>query len=409
MLSPNPTCTTISNCSPAKALRPRSLAELAASVSLARPPPAARALVPGATVITAKAETLLYAPGAMRLTDRGRALDLFVSAANLGNVQAMGLAGFMLEFGPGIAQSYEGCEAYYQSAAERGHVLSMTRLADLTKRERPKIQANRAEAEQTKENAGDESHPLAWLWRAATDKNCPAAQYAIGTCFPDGIGEAIRSTRFSAQGEPRAFSVLGFCYATGFGVRHDGSRAIWYYRHAALRGETTAMYQLGQCFATGPVPNFALSHTWYRRAARAGNALAANALGFTYKDGRGVPRDLTAAASWFRRSAEFGNAESQCILRKMLSVGAGIPHQLDESFKWLLSAAEQYEVGAMVLVGNAYQYRHGVRENAVEAVWWYVRAAKLREPIACLILASCAESGSFPSSRLHLAIHDVRV
>ncbi|KAJ3365247.1 hypothetical protein GGF32_009752 [Allomyces javanicus] len=346
MLSPNPTCTTSSNCPPAKALRPRSLAELSASVSLARPPPiepAAPAVVPDATVMTAKAETLLYAPGAMRLTDRGRALDLFVSAADLGNVQAMGLAGFMLEFGPGIAQSYEGCEAYYQSAAERGHVLSMTRLADLTKRERPKIQANRAEAEQ-------------WADRAR-----------------------------APQGEPRAFSVLGFCYATGFGVRHNASRAIWYYRQAALRGETTVMYQLGQCFATGPAPNFALAHTWYRRAARAGNALAANALGFMYKDGRGVPRDLTAAASWFRRSAEFGNAESQCILGKMLSVGAGIPRQLDEAFKWLLSAAEQKEVGAMVFVGNAYQYGLGVRENAVEAVWWYVRAAKLLEPIACLI------------------------
>ncbi|KNE63869.1 hypothetical protein AMAG_19081 [Allomyces macrogynus ATCC 38327] len=264
----------------------------------------------------------------MRLSDRGRALDLFVQAADLGNVQAMGLAEFMLEFGLGVVQSYEGCEAYYQSAAEHGHVLSMTRLADLKKRERLKFQVNLAEAEQwanrarmlvppgtpqwacnslaesdqvpqTKESAGDESHPLAWLWRAATDKNCPAAQYAIGTCFHD------------EQNKPRALSILWFCYATGLGVGHDAQRAIWYYQHAALRGEPTAMYQLGQCFATGPAPNFALASTWYRRAARAGSSLAANALGHMYKDGRGVPQDLTAAVSWFRLNASFGHAKSQ--------------------------------------------------------------------------------------------------
>jgi WD40 repeat protein len=48
--------------------------------------------------------------------------------------------------------------------------------------------------------------------------------------------------------------------------------------------------------------------TWYRKAAEQGNADAQYSLGFMYENGRGVPRDDTAAASWYQKAAEQGNA-----------------------------------------------------------------------------------------------------
>ncbi|KNE63858.1 hypothetical protein AMAG_08922 [Allomyces macrogynus ATCC 38327] len=327
--------------------------------------------------------------------------------------------------------SFERCEPYYQAAATRGHALSMTRLAFLKRYGRPAIKMDKNEANlwvvrtralvlpgapvwacnapaayeaspRTKAGSG-ETDPLAWLWWAATTCGCSAAQYALGTCYHDGVGlkrdpkEAVVWYRKSAeQGEPRGQGILGFCYGEAFGVDLDAPLAIRYYLQAAMQGETVAMYNVGFCYEEGTgmhEPNLERAYMWYRHAAEAGNALAANSLGFMFEEGRGVPQDMELAVFWYRYGASLGNPWAQHNLGWMYAEGIGVPRQLDEAFKWLLLAAQQDHAGAMFRVGQAYQLALGVRENPTEAVYWYSRSAKLRNLDACLAMAWCAEHG----------------
>jgi len=48
-----------------------------------------------------------------------------------------------------------------------------------------------------------------------------------------------------------------------------------------------------------------------RRAADAGNDLAARNLGTMYETGEGVPKDLKTALAWYQKGADLGDDESK--------------------------------------------------------------------------------------------------
>lgn len=57
---------------------------------------------------------------------------------------------------------------------------------------------------------------------------------------------------------------------------------------------------------TGCLRDFGAAFRYYLRAARAGEAAAANAVGILHELGRGVTKDLVAASCWFQRAADLG-------------------------------------------------------------------------------------------------------
>ncbi len=57
---------------------------------------------------------------------------------------------------------------------------------------------------------------------------------------------------------------------------------------------------------TGCLRDHGLALRYYLRAAHAGEANSANAVGLLYELGRGVPRNLAAASAWYQRAADLG-------------------------------------------------------------------------------------------------------
>ncbi|KAJ3365257.1 hypothetical protein GGF32_009762 [Allomyces javanicus] len=311
--------------------------------------------------MTTHGEALLYANAPNR--DRARALDLLTRAANLGDAKAMGLVGFIYEFGLGVGVSFERCESYYQAAAARGHAVSMTRLAFLKNHGRPGINVDSNEAKAwvartcglfqlgaptwacnapstwdsvPRMTEDGDPDPLAWLWWAAVVCECSSAQYAIGSCYSDGVGlkrdppTVFAWYRKSAdQGNLCGVGILGYCYGEAFGVDLDTQLAFQYYLQAAMQGETVAVYNVGWCYEKGTVPGV-----------------------------KGP--DYSRAVLWYWSAAK----------------ARRVPYQPDEAFKWFLLAAQQDQPDAMSRIGNAYQYGLSVSENVHEAVRWYSRAAK---------------------------------
>ncbi len=80
--------------------------------------------------------------------------------------------------------------------------------------------------------------------------------------------------------------------------------------------------------------------TW-RSLAAAGDGEAALFLGYLYRNGLGMPRDLARAAQWYRQAAEQGRPEAQYELALMYELGLGVERDADEAALWYgLSSAQ---------------------------------------------------------------------
>jgi TPR repeat protein len=77
------------------------------------------------------------------------------------------------------------------------------------------------------------------------------------------------------------------------------------------------------------------------RSANQGNAVGQHNLGYAYKVGRGVLKDLTQAAKCFGQSAEQGNSLGMLEYGRCLLEGEGIPVNKPEGVKLVLMAEDQ--------------------------------------------------------------------
>jgi hypothetical protein len=82
--------------------------------------------------------------------------------------------------------------------------------------------------------------------------------------------------------------------------------------------------------------NYEEAVRWSRKAAEQGDARAQQALGFSYRWGRGVPQSYADAARWYRKAAEQGDTVAQWYLGGAYHRGQGVPRDYVEAVRWYL-------------------------------------------------------------------------
>ena len=112
------------------------------------------------------------------------------------------------------------------------------------------------------------------------------------------------------------------------------------------------------------------------RAAKQGNAIGQNGLGFMYAEGEGVSKNARKAVKWFRLAAEQGLPKAQFNLALMYHNGEGVTKDDREAVKWFRLAAEQGDAQAQYNLGWMYAKGKGVTENDREAFKWFRLAAE---------------------------------
>ncbi|WP_343314875.1 peptidoglycan-binding protein [Brucella sp. BE17] len=114
-----------------------------------------------------------------------------------------------------------------------------------------------------------------------------------------------------------------------------------------------------------------------REAAAQGDRLALFEIGNRYMDGRGVPADMSKAASWYEKAAGKGFAPAQYRIASFNEKGRGVPLDLKKARAWYEKAAHQGNASAMhnlaVLIASG---KDGPSDN-VAAAHWFARAAEL--------------------------------
>jgi uncharacterized protein len=178
---------------------------------------------------------------------------------------------------------------------------------------------------------------------------------------------------FSAQ-----LYLFGLHPANGFGQDIEAARQHERARQdmtaAAEKGNIKAAAWLGQVILTkdvflkGDTPKKAAQ--WLRRAATAGNPLAAHALGNMHlKDDLG-PADSHQAARWLKQAAVQGLAQSQQLYGSLLAGKSLGQSNHPEALKWFKRAANQGNGQAQYILAWFYLEGKVVEKNLEEASFW---------------------------------------
>ena len=242
---------------------------------------------------------------------------------------------------PSVPKDQKEAQKWYQKLAESGDGSAYNALGEMYERGEG-MSTDFAEAARHYRAAVDLGYgparfPLAEMYRAGrgVEKDVPAAIKLFRPFCED-------QKELPPERE-EACMHLGYIFEHGEGVAKDAVQAYTAYGHADTRRGKDALerlakamppQQLGQArqllyeaTRNSPVPygsrdyydraedyyygrsvpvDFAVAATWFHKAAKMGNAEAANYLGSMYMDGRGVKKDSAEAYFWWTVSIKRG-------------------------------------------------------------------------------------------------------
>ena len=216
--------------------------------------------------------------------------------------------------------------------------------------------------------------------RFATAQNNVGYMYGQGRGTPQNYGEAFKwHLKAAEQGLAEAQNVVAQLCVSGLpGIEFSPRDADKWLRKAHAQGndeQHDALLRLE--FGSLYVENAsAEALALFRGAAERGDPFAQTALGMTYQQGRGVPRDFGEAMKWYKKAAAQYHAPAQNSIGWFYDNGLGVKRDDAEALKWYRLSASQGSSSAMVNVGQAYQTGRGVQRDYPEALRWYQKAAE---------------------------------
>jgi hypothetical protein len=142
-------------------------------------------------------------------------------------------------------------------------------------------------------------------------------------------------------------------------------------------GHAYAQYKLGFCYSNGKgvAKDVEAAAEWYAKAAAQGLAAAQNNLGVLHKNGTGAVQDFKAAAAWFAKGAAQGQAGAQFNLGTLYSDGTGVAQDFKAAAAWYAKAAAQGLAVAHFALGLIYERGRGVAQDFNAAAAWFAKAA----------------------------------
>jgi hypothetical protein len=172
---------------------------------------------------------------------------------------------------------------------------------------------------------------------------------AIGSAGATGDGEANlkTTTHASAEADAKPDDSAGGLGALIAPIRDSLTGAFDRALPRVTHGIGTFESLIGDAYYYGHwvSRDYGEAGRWYRRAAAAGNAMAASTLGDMYYYGRDVPQDYASAVMWWQTAADQGIAIAQLNLSVMYANGDGVEQDYVKSHMYANLAAAHLPVG----------------------------------------------------------------
>lgn len=314
----------------------------------------------------------------------GRALDLYMKAADKGLVLAQLNAGLTLrdEF-----KNDKQAAHYFMLGARQGHIVCQREYGIMRLHGRGVKQ--------------DFDIGQLFLARAAQAGDVKA-QLSLADAYGGAIEGIERDVtkmidylwQAASRDEPEALAKVGFCYEEGIGLTKDVALAAKWYRRAAELGFPQAMLNLASLYnrGSGVPPDANQAFSWYQRAAQTATKdgqklpLADYNLGVAYTLGRGARSDAAKAFKHFKLAAETGLARAQYNLAIFYHDGQGVDADPSLAYYWFKQAAGQGDPQALTGLGHCYLDAVGVDRDRQKARDCFQRAAALGDEEAARVL-----------------------
>jgi uncharacterized protein len=188
---------------------------------------------------------------------------------------------------------------------------------------------------------------------------------------------------------------LAHSYRDGIGtVKKDLNKAIEMYTKAAKEGSAEALYNLGTFYGSGRgeiVLDYARMLECFEKAAaqkpylkllnkqliaNTGVAESMNALGTSYRDGRGVDKDAKKAFEYYKQSAHYNYSAGQNNLACFLNKGIGVRKNETSARYWFERAADQEIAEAQFNYAQMLEEGVGGEKDENRALEYYKKAAE---------------------------------
>lgn len=246
---------------------------------------------------------LMYLNGVYVKENVYKAAELFKKAVELydENTSALINLAKCYRFGTGIAEDKRQAFNLYLKAAELGNLDAMETIGYMF-----------YVGEGTDEN---EEKAFYWTKRAVDEGNNNAIEnlayhYRHGIGTAQDFSKAVELyTQAAELGKNNARVDLGEMFFSGEGVTKNLDKAIDYFSKAAGEGNSEAMNYLGVMYDRGEGfrKDSKKAVEFYRKAAETGNASGMSNLGLCYLWGDGVSEDTKTAEYWINKAVENGN------------------------------------------------------------------------------------------------------
>lgn len=176
---------------------------------------------------------------------------------------------------------------------------------------------------------------------AALEVSSSADAETIARNVPVVARRSLQTTGMERTARAQADLMLGLALLAG--PRRDDAAAAKLLRLSAQRGNALAALKLATLYRDGRgVPaDITLAFRWNEVAANGHNCRAMYNLAVAYAEGWGTPRDNAAAVRWFAQAASLGMRDAQFNLGVMYERGLGVTWSPADAYKWYLIAAAQ--------------------------------------------------------------------
>jgi TPR repeat protein len=192
----------------------------------------------------------------------------------------------------------------------------------------------------------------------------------------------------------------------GMSVSQDFTKALYWNRLAAERGDADAQARLGGHYAAGLgcAPDLAEAHKWFLASAEQGCASGQFGLGVLHTGAVPDAADIVEAAAWFEKAVAQGNILAKLSLAVLLIEGQGLPADPVRAARLLTEAAEANLTEAMFRLGELYCRPGFVGRDLTLAETW-LRRAGTRDHAAArsALIRLLAEDGASNRGEKHKA------
>ena len=186
----------------------------------------------------------------------------------------------------------------------------------------------------------DKNKAIEYYTKAA-EQGYTVAMHALRRLYKENTVESIKwLKKLAYYGNTKEQCELGLEYYKGIIINKDISEAIYWLDKAAIKGDETAMFYLGEIYdQVEDYQDICKAVYWYRKAAEAGDSDAQYNLAICYEHGDGVEKDFSKAVYWWKKAAANESFEAMRALAICHFNGWGVECSIDIANYWLRKVA----------------------------------------------------------------------